>query len=70
MKVGDKVLCISKPPNNPFLIIGEFYIITYMDDTLLSLKGGSGYSFYHARFKKIDDNALNRLLYPEAFDEN
>lgn len=68
MKVGDKVICVSKPPNNTFLVVGRFYIISEMYNTLLLVEGNDQHKFYHERFKKIDDNAINRLLYPEAFD--
>jgi hypothetical protein len=70
MKVGDKVLCVSKPETNVTLVIGNVYTIHYMCGTFVYVDGNLDRNFYFSRFKKIDDNALNRLLYPEAFDEN
>jgi hypothetical protein len=70
MKVGDKVVCVSKPETNVTLVIGNVYTIRYMCDTFVYVDGNLDRNFYPIRFKKIDDNALNRLLYPEAFDEN
>lgn len=69
MKIGDKVVCISKHENNTELIIGKVYTIKSFDKTFIRI-GVDLSGYYHERFKKIDDNAINRLLYPEAFSEN
>jgi UDP-glucose 6-dehydrogenase len=63
-KVGDGVVCIDEDFTD-YLKKGEVYIVSAVIDSLLSVKGKENISFYHERFKRIEDNAVNRILYPE-----
>ena len=64
-KVGDGVICIDETFADG-LEKGRVYIVSSVVDPLLAIKGMEEYSWYQERFKKIEDNAINRLLYPEV----
>lgn len=61
-KVGDYVVCINN--NDVNLRIGEVYTVEKVFTETLRPKGRY-LNFYKRRFKKLEDNAINRLLYPE-----
>lgn len=70
-KTGDYVKCVKS--NVPNLTLGKVYRIKSSDvkGYLVHVINDMGHSdfFNEIRFSHIDDNAMNRLLYPEAFDE-
>jgi hypothetical protein len=67
-KVGDYVICIDNSDTYTYecLKLGKAYIVSYVFDRILAVKGAEDISFHHKRFKKIEDNAVNRILYPEV----
>lgn len=70
-KVGDKVKCVKKEDFLITLTKGKIYRIIYVNDYLVHIINDLGNEdyFHETRFSHIDDNAINRLLYPEAFSE-
>ena len=62
-KVGDYVVCINNNDSN--LRIGKVYTVEKVFIETLGLKERYQ-NFYKHRFKKLEDNAINRLLYPEV----
>jgi hypothetical protein len=69
VKIGDKVVCLSIPENNSILKINGVYTLTYVTSIFVNVFESGTDDYYRSRFKKIDDNELNRLLYPEAFNK-
>lgn len=77
-KVGDIVIVDDNKFNrkDERIIIGSIrkVILASMDghvllDKELSDRFEKGFFYANERFKKLEDNAMNRLLYPEAFNE-
>lgn len=62
-KIGDYVVCINNLDVN--LRIGKVYTVENVFGATIGLKERYQ-NFYKYRFKKLEDNAINRLLYPEV----
>ena len=65
---GDYVICVDDKDSANEIQEGKLYRVKEVLIYALKLHG-IGTNFFKHRFKKIEDNALNRLLYPEAFNE-
>jgi hypothetical protein len=70
-KTGDYVKCVASATRG--LTLGKVYRIKSSDvrGYLVHVINDMGLNdfFNEIRFSHIDDNAMNRLLYPEAFSE-
>lgn len=65
---GDYVLCVDDKESANEIQEGKLYRVKEVLIYALKLHGVDT-NFFNHRFKKIEDNAVNRLLYPEAFSE-
>lgn len=65
---GDYVLCVNDEETANEIQKGKVYRVKEVLIYALKLHDHTTNFFKH-RFKKIEDNAVNRLLYPEAFRE-
>jgi hypothetical protein len=66
-KVGDGAIFIddSDMYTDERLELGKGYVVSYVFGKLISVKGKEDVGFYHERFKRVEDNPVNRILYPE-----